>query len=89
MTPQSVDGFNARLAASWDDFVHACESIMVKSYELRAVLAAAGAPTDAASIALDCGFYTGAVRHARELRNRYTFLDLAADACPPDRRMRM
>ena len=89
LTPQSVDGFNARLAASWDDFVHACESIMVKSYELRAVLAAAGAPTDAASIALDCGFYTGAVRHARELRNRYTFLDLAADACPPDRRMRM
>src|SRR5690606_13753176 len=89
LTPQSVDGFNARLAERWDGFVQACESIIVKSYELRAALAAAGAPTDAASIAVDCNFYTDAVRHARELRNRYTFLDIAADACPHDQRMRM
>ena len=25
-------------------------------------------------------FYQGAVRHARKIRNRYTFLDFAADA---------
>ncbi|MBK7472598.1 MAG: hypothetical protein IPI73_20245 [Betaproteobacteria bacterium] len=40
----------------------------------------AGGPTRAADIGLDAAFYAGAVRHARFLRDRFTFLDLADDA---------
>ena len=40
----------------------------------------AGGPTTAAELELDVGFYREAVRHAREIRKRYSALDLAADA---------
>ena len=39
-----------------------------------------GGPRRASDIGLEAPFYANAVRHARFLRNRYTFLDLAADA---------
>jgi len=39
-----------------------------------------GGPRGASDIGLEPPFYAEAVRHARFLRNRYTFLDLAADA---------
>jgi glycerol-1-phosphate dehydrogenase [NAD(P)+] len=78
---------NAGLAEAWNTFVTHCESIAVSSHRLEAVLSAAGAPTGPESIGVDNDFYTAAVQHARELRNRYTFLDLAADAGELDRRI--
>jgi glycerol-1-phosphate dehydrogenase [NAD(P)+] len=47
---------------------------------MRAMLAAAHGATTAAELGLDRGFYKEAVRHAREMRNRYSMLDLADDA---------
>ena len=47
--------------------------------QLRAVLEAAGAPTTPEALGWPREFYLEAVRHARLIRNRYTFLDLAAD----------
>ncbi len=43
------------------------------------MLDAAGAPTTPGALAWPRGFYRDAVVHAREVRDRYTFLDLAAD----------
>ncbi|MDN5865707.1 MAG: iron-containing alcohol dehydrogenase, partial [Gammaproteobacteria bacterium] len=79
-TREAVDRMNERLAKRWGAIVHACESVVIGHHLLEATLAAAQAPIAPESIALDTNFYAGAVRHARELRNRYTFLDLAADA---------
>jgi hypothetical protein len=39
-----------------------------------------GGPMVAADIGLSPAFYAGAVRNARFLRDRYTFLDLADDS---------
>ncbi len=39
-----------------------------------------GAPTRPEDLHWPRPFYREAVRHAREMRNRYTFLDLAADS---------
>ncbi len=39
-----------------------------------------GAPTTPEDLHWPRRFYGEAVRHAREIRNRYTFLDLAADS---------
>lgn len=80
LTPDDVEPFNQRLAGKWNDIVADCESAAVGWRRLQAVLAAAGAPTQPAAIAADGDLYANAVRHARELRNRYTFLDLAGDA---------
>ena len=43
----------------------------------------AGGPSSAGDIGLDDAFYADAVSHARLLRNRFTFLDLAGDAGAP------
>jgi glycerol-1-phosphate dehydrogenase [NAD(P)+] len=44
------------------------------------VLARIDGPATPAAIGLSPGFYAAAVRNARYLRDRYTFLDLAADS---------
>ena len=53
---------------------------MLPAARLEAVLKAAGAPTTPEELGWPRGFYLEALRHAREIRNRYTFLDLAADS---------
>jgi glycerol-1-phosphate dehydrogenase [NAD(P)+] len=45
---------------------------------LRSVLERAGAPTRPGDIGWPAAFYGEAVRNARLIRSRYTFLDLAA-----------
>lgn len=87
LMPDEIDGLNARLSEAWNTFVTDCESIAVSSHRLEAALSAAEAPTGPESIGVDNDFYAAAVQHARELRNRYTFLDLAADAGELDPRI--
>jgi glycerol-1-phosphate dehydrogenase [NAD(P)+] len=53
---------------------------MVPTERLEAAMAAAGAATSGLDLGLERGFYQGAVRHAREIRRRYSILDLAGDA---------
>ncbi len=47
---------------------------------MRARLAAAGGPTTAEEIGLPAALYREAGRHAHEMRNRFSFADLACDA---------
>jgi glycerol-1-phosphate dehydrogenase [NAD(P)+] len=46
---------------------------------MTAVLAAAGAPLAPADLGWSEALFGDALAHAREIRNRYTFLDFAAD----------
>jgi glycerol-1-phosphate dehydrogenase [NAD(P)+] len=69
-----------RIADVWDDTVRALRAVMLPAARLAAVLARVGAPATPTEIGLSPGFYATAVRNARYLRNRYTFLDLAADS---------
>jgi glycerol-1-phosphate dehydrogenase [NAD(P)+] len=71
---------NERLASGWDALRDAVRSVRVVSQRLEGALSRAGAPTTPRDIGLDASFYAAAVAQARFLRNRYTFLDLAADA---------
>jgi glycerol-1-phosphate dehydrogenase [NAD(P)+] len=47
------------------------------------VLAAAGAPTAPRDLGWPDAQLDDAIVHAREIRNRYTFLDFALDIAPP------
>ena len=71
---------NARLAEVWPAMTARLRAIMVPTARLQEALEAAGAPTSGADLGLSAAFYRDAVRHAREIRDRYSILDLAGDA---------
>jgi glycerol-1-phosphate dehydrogenase [NAD(P)+] len=71
---------NARLADVWPSMSPKLREVMLPTARLREALEAAGAPTTARELGLRSDFYREAVRHAREIRDRYSILDLAGDA---------
>lgn len=76
----AADRMNARLAEIWPEMTERLRRAMLPTGRLKAAMVAAGAPTTATAIGLEPAFYRRAVRHAREIRNRYSILDLAGDA---------
>lgn len=80
LTPEKAVALNARLAAAWESIAARIEAVHVAAARLTRVLAEAGAPTGPKELSWPRPFYRDAVLHAREIRDRYTFLDLAADS---------
>jgi glycerol-1-phosphate dehydrogenase [NAD(P)+] len=80
LTAERVEALNARIAQRWPDVQEQIGAILLPSVELTAVLETAGSPLTAKDIHLPRSFYDEALLHGREIRNRYTFLDLAANA---------
>lgn len=78
--PQKADALNQTIADRWGRICERIAKILLPASRVRDVLAAAGADLTPEAIHLDRGFYEGALRHSREIRNRYTFLDLSANA---------
>ncbi len=71
---------NETLQEIWPALRAECRAWAVPVADMKARLAAAGGPTSAAELGLDVAFYREAVRHAHEMRNRFSFADLACDA---------
>lgn len=72
-----LEDLNARLAQNWSSWCEQIRAIHKGPEELTAVMARVGGPLAPADIGLPDGFYREAVLHARETRDRFTFLDLA------------
>ena len=64
----------------WDDIRASVRRAMIPAERIHDVLRRAKCPLTPADIGVDVRFYAKAVRDARFLRDRYTFLDLAADS---------
>jgi glycerol-1-phosphate dehydrogenase [NAD(P)+] len=75
-----AEALNAKLHAEWDDICGLIEDVRLPTATIDAVLRSAGAPLAPEAIHLDRGFYDRALRHSREIRNRYSILDLAAQS---------
>jgi glycerol-1-phosphate dehydrogenase [NAD(P)+] len=75
-----IDRLNALLAEQWPALAARLHQVMLPTERLLQAMRAAGAPTTGGALGLSPAFYREAVRHAREVRNRFTILDLAADA---------
>jgi len=71
---------SGKLATGWADIRAALAKVMRPLAEIEAALKAAGAPMKSADIGVPVPFYRRAVGQAREIRDRYTFLDLAGDS---------
>ena len=76
---------NQRVAEGWDEIRLRIAAIHRPPQQLRETLERAGAATAPEALGWPRAFYREAVRHARLIRNRYTFLDLAADGGVLDR----
>lgn len=79
MTPDQAAAFNDRLAAVWPDLRQTLRAMMLPSSEMAAHLRAAGGGTTPEEIGMDRNLYIDALRHCREMRDRFSLLDLAAD----------
>ncbi len=71
---------NEKLQDIWPALRRECLAFSVPVETMRERLAAAGGATTAAELGLDAAFYREAVRHAHEMRNRFSFVDIACDA---------
>ncbi|HUS30724.1 MAG TPA: iron-containing alcohol dehydrogenase, partial [Kofleriaceae bacterium] len=71
---------NARLARDWDTIRARITSVTVPHAKLRASLVDAGAPVEHSQLGWSDELWSNALHHAREIRNRYTFLDVANDS---------
>jgi glycerol-1-phosphate dehydrogenase [NAD(P)+] len=77
---QAAERMSARLAEVWPAMTPRLCEIMLPAERLEGAMAAAGAPISCLDLGLERAFYQSAVRHAREIRRRYSILDLAGDA---------
>jgi glycerol-1-phosphate dehydrogenase [NAD(P)+] len=77
-----IEVANARLESDWPAMRARLAAIVQPPERLAAVLSAAGAPTTPAALGYPDALFGEAFAHARELRDRYTFLDFAADLVP-------
>jgi glycerol-1-phosphate dehydrogenase [NAD(P)+] len=76
---RAADRLNARLAKIWPGMTARLRAIQLSTARLEEAIAAAGAPARGVDLGLEPGFYRDAIRHAREIRGRYSVLDLAGD----------
>lgn len=77
---EKAAALNARLAGCWSDIQSRVGAVTLPSARIEATLRAAGAPTSYADLGLERDFFVNAIFYARTIRNRYTFLDLAAES---------
>ena len=78
-----AEQLNARLVAGWDAMRDRIRGVALGAGRIHEVLTAAGAPVMPPDLGWPDALFEDAVAHAREIRNRYTFLDFAADLAPP------
>jgi glycerol-1-phosphate dehydrogenase [NAD(P)+] len=69
-----------RAAEQWEALRREAGAASIAAERLASIMRRAGGPVCAADLGIDAGTWNAAVRHARYLRDRFTFLDLAGDA---------
>jgi glycerol-1-phosphate dehydrogenase [NAD(P)+] len=74
-----AEALNARVAQDWDAIREKVAAILLPAAQLESVLRAAGADLTPEAIHLDRPFYERALLQSRDIRERYTCLDLAGD----------
>lgn len=79
MNAERADRFNAELAAIWPTLRKTLSEMAIPSAELAAHIRAAGGGATPEEIGMDRNLYRQAVRYSKEMRDRYSMLDLAAD----------
>ena len=77
---ESAAALNERLAGNWAEIAEEIAEVSLPAETLSETLSKIGAPRSYEDLGLPTADYRDAVVHAREIRDRFTFLDLAADS---------
>ena len=77
---ESVDLLNKRLDSIWDDLTEHVRKNSISHETLLNTLLAADAPVKYSDLGFSKDFFCTAIENARFQKNRYAFLDLAADS---------
>jgi len=77
---ETAAALNERLAGSWPRIAQQIAEVSLPAASLQETVKKIAGPTTAEDLGLPSETYRDAVLHAREIRDRYTFLDLAADS---------
>jgi len=77
---EAAKRINERLANIWLQLRQELAPFIIPVADMERMLKDAGGPVTAQDLGLEIGFYREAVIHSREMRNRFSFLDLAADS---------
>ena len=80
LTAQSAAELNDKLRRIWPELRAECLGFALPVERMQWALHGAGGPTSAQEMGLDPEFYREAVVHAREMRNRYSVLDLLGES---------
>ncbi len=80
MDERGADAFNETLAEVWPELREQSLRFMIAPDELRRIIASAGGPTTATELGLPVPVWRSAMKYARDVRNRWSYLDLADDA---------
>ena len=75
-----AETFNRKLAELWPQLREELRPMLMDPADMRKTLAAAGGPTTASDLGLPRKIWRDAMKFARDVRNRWSFLDLADDA---------
>lgn len=75
-----LDRINEDLEQRWPTLRKKLTAAALPADVLKKTFDAVGVVTDPETLRIDQTFYAQAIRHARELRDRYTMLDFAGDA---------
>jgi glycerol-1-phosphate dehydrogenase [NAD(P)+] len=76
---ESATIFNSKLQRIWPELREELKAHMMDPDEMRAILKSAGGPTTATELGLSVPLWRKAMKHARDVRNRWSFLDMADD----------
>lgn len=79
LTPDAAERMSAKLDSQWSELRSRIEKVTIPAEKLRGVLMEAGGPTRPQELGWSDELFDRAFHHARYIRNRYTFLDLASD----------
>jgi glycerol-1-phosphate dehydrogenase [NAD(P)+] len=76
----AADAFNRKLSDMWPSLRRELRSMAMPVERMEAALRAAGGPTSAEELGLPREVWHDAVRYSREIRGRWSFVNLAADS---------
>jgi glycerol-1-phosphate dehydrogenase [NAD(P)+] len=77
---KAAAAFNQKAQSLWPELRDELSKFVMDPKEMEAALKSAGGPTTATELGLSGSVWRKAMKHARDVRNRWSFLDLADDA---------
>lgn len=75
-----ADRLNIKMAELWPQLRRECAVFAIPAADMENLLRQAGGATTATELGVPVDFYREAIVHCREMRNRFSFLDIADDA---------